>query len=167
MVCDALKAKGLTKPDGAGYKWWVGQNGPHIASIARSPEGVASVHKKRAPRAPWSPTIRHPKCDPASIEFLQTFEWRAVRMQALKRHGARCQCCGASPANGAVMHVDHIKPRKLFPQLALDIDNLQVLCHECNHGKGNWDQTDWRNRQEDDPSGREVMAMLKSIARGD
>ena len=27
---------------------------------------------------------------------------------------------------------------------ALEITNLQILCHECNHGKGNWDQTDWR-----------------------
>ena len=43
------------------------------------------------------------------------------------------------------IHVDHIKPRKLFPHLALDVNNLQILCHECNHGKGNWDQTDWRD----------------------
>ena len=42
------------------------------------------------------------------------------------------------------MNVDHIKPRRLFPDLALSLDNLQVLCHECNHGKGNWDMTDWR-----------------------
>ena len=66
-------------------------------------------------------------------------------MQALKKYGARCMCCGATPAGGAVMNVDHIKPRKLFPDLALDINNLQILCHDCNHGKGNWDQTDWRN----------------------
>ena len=77
-------------------------------------------------------------------DFLSTYEWRKVRMIALKKYGARCQCCGATPATGAVMNVDHIKPRKLFPDLALDVDNLQVLCHECNHGKGNWDQTDWR-----------------------
>ena len=76
--------------------------------------------------------------------FLQTYEWRRVRMEALKKYGARCQCCGATPAHGAVMNVDHIKPRKLFPHLALDIKNLQILCHECNHGKGNWDMTDWR-----------------------
>lgn len=82
--------------------------------------------------------------DVTSKEFLETYEWRKLRMQALKKYGARCMCCGASPATGAVMNVDHIKPRKLFPSLALDINNLQVLCHECNHGKGNWDQTDWR-----------------------
>lgn len=76
--------------------------------------------------------------------FLRSFEWRALRMMALKKHGARCQCCGASPATGATMNVDHIKPRNAFPGLALQLDNLQVLCQECNHGKGNWDSTDWR-----------------------
>jgi 5-methylcytosine-specific restriction endonuclease McrA len=43
------------------------------------------------------------------------------------------------------MNVDHVKPRKLFPALSLDKGNLQVLCEVCNHGKGNWDQTDWRS----------------------
>ena len=65
-------------------------------------------------------------------------------MEALKKYGARCMCCGATPADGAVMNVDHIKPRKLFPWLALDLTNLQILCGECNHGKGNWNMTDWR-----------------------
>lgn len=84
----------------------------------------------------------------ASDAFLMTYEWRKVRMEALKKYGARCQCCGATPAHGAVMNVDHIKPRKLYPYLALDLNNLQVLCHDCNHGKGNWDMTDWRERNE-------------------
>lgn len=86
--------------------------------------------------------------NPASDKFLETFEWRKVRMKALKMYGARCQCCGASPMTGAVMNVDHIKPRKLFPHLALSLENLQVLCHDCNHGKGNWDMTDWRQEAE-------------------
>lgn len=82
-----------------------------------------------------------------SPDFLQSYEWRKLRLEALKMYGAKCQCCGASPDTGAVMNVDHIKPRKLFPELCLDINNLQVLCHECNHGKGNWDQTDWRKTE--------------------
>jgi 5-methylcytosine-specific restriction endonuclease McrA len=83
----------------------------------------------------------------SSDAFLQTFEWRKLRMEALKKYGPRCMCCGATPQTGAVMNVDHIKPRKIFPELALEIDNLQVLCNECNHGKGNWDMTDWREKE--------------------
>ena len=79
-------------------------------------------------------------------DFLQSYEWRRVRMEAIKRYGAKCQCCGATPETGAIINVDHIKPRKIFPELALSLDNLQVLCHECNHGKGNWDMTDWRKK---------------------
>ena len=76
--------------------------------------------------------------------FLSSYQWRQLRMVAIKTHGARCQCCGASAATGAVIDVDHIKPRRKFPELALVLDNLQVLCDARNHGKGNWDESDWR-----------------------
>ena len=61
-----------------------------------------------------------------------------------KALGMRCQACGASPSDGAVLNVDHIQPRLLFPELALHLENLQVLCGDCNEGKGNWDMTDAR-----------------------
>ena len=101
---------------------------------------------KKAPRK--ANTAKTPKVKKRSLvsspEFLSSYEWRKTRMIALKRYGARCMCCGATPATGAVMNVDHIKPRKLYPSLALDVENLQILCGACNHGKGNWDMTDWR-----------------------
>ena len=65
-------------------------------------------------------------------------------MLALKENDGRCECCGRGRNDGIILHVDHIKPRKKYPELALDPKNLQVLCNECNHGKGNWDETDWR-----------------------
>jgi 5-methylcytosine-specific restriction endonuclease McrA len=37
-----------------------------------------------------------------------------------------------------------IKPRKTHPHLALSVSNCQILCSDCNKGKGNWDDTDWR-----------------------
>ena len=85
----------------------------------------------------------------AKNSFLETYEWRRVRMEVLVERGARCECCGAVPQKGndVVLNVDHIKPRRLFPHLALGKTNLQVLCGPCNHGKGNWDQTDWREDQ--------------------
>lgn len=81
-------------------------------------------------------------------------------MVALTKYGPVCQCCGANPSTGAVMNVDHIKPRRIYPELALDVNNLQILCHECNHGKGNWDMTDWRQPTELDD---DAMRHLKSF----
>lgn len=110
------------------------------------PKKQKSLSKKQKLRAQPDNFIPIPRCDVAGNEFLQSYEWRRVRMMALKKYGPKCQCCGATPATGAIMNVDHIKPRKLYPELALDVSNLQILCHECNHGKGNWDMTDWRDK---------------------
>ena len=79
-----------------------------------------------------------------SSEFLKSSEWAKVRMKVLRTYGARCQCCGATAKDGVKICVDHIKPRQFFPALALDEDNLQVLCDLCNLGKGNVHIEDWR-----------------------
>lgn len=75
--------------------------------------------------------------------FYESREWRELRYKALVKHGRTCQACGS---HKPPMHVDHIKPRSKFPSLALDINNLQVLCVDCNLGKSNKDETDWRPR---------------------
>ena len=78
--------------------------------------------------------------------FYDTWAWKDIRYQALHKCGRRCMSCGASPLkdNKVVLHVDHIKPFRKYPELALDINNLQVLCEDCNMGKGYWDETDFR-----------------------
>ena len=53
-------------------------------------------------------------------EFLQSYAWRKLRYVVLLRDGKRCVCCGVTPETGGVMNVDHIKPRKTHPELALD-----------------------------------------------
>ena len=97
---------------------------------------------KSSPKKPKKKK-RQPK-DVNSKEFLYSYAWRKLRMVVLVKYGAVCQCCGRSRSDGVIIHVDHIKPRRKYPKLALVESNLQVLCHECNHGKGNWDETDWR-----------------------
>ena len=32
--------------------------------------------------------------------------------------------------------LDHIKPRSKFPALAMDINNLRIVCRSCNSSKG-------------------------------
>lgn len=74
-------------------------------------------------------------------DFYHSREWRELRYKVFVKYGRQCQCCGTTEG---VFHVDHIKPRSLFPELELSIENLQVLCEACNLGKSNRDATDWR-----------------------
>lgn len=81
---------------------------------------------------------------PSGKRFYSTPEWKRARYSALVKHGNSCQCCGRSPKQGVVIHVDHVKPKSIYPELALDANNLQILCSECNEAKSNIDETDWR-----------------------
>lgn len=84
---------------------------------------------------------KRPKLSRSVKEFYRSGTWLELRMKAILKYGRTCHCCGAT---GKVIHVDHIKPRSKYPKLALELDNLQILCVDCNLGKGAWDETDWR-----------------------
>lgn len=70
-------------------------------------------------------------------QFLRSQEWRALRSAIIDTYGRKCMKCGSTPKHKKHTHVDHIKPRKTHPELALVFDNLQVLCCRCNKVKGN------------------------------
>ena len=57
-----------------------------------------------------------------------------LRFTVLKRDNYTCQSCGATPQDGAKLEIDHIKPIAMGG--SDDIENLQILCRECNLGKG-------------------------------
>lgn len=82
---------------------------------------------------------------PQRTGFYASREWLELRMLVIKkhvaRHGRRCLACFR---DNVVLHVDHVKPRSRYPSLELVESNLQVLCEDCNLGKGAWDETDWR-----------------------
>ena len=83
-----------------------------------------------------------------SIKIADSFsvnpEWKRLRKIDLETYGAKCMCCGFIPKTRLGINVDHIKPRKFFPELALSFDNLQILCARCNKDKGNKHSTDYR-----------------------
>lgn len=150
VASELLQKRGVVKREGLSSKSHVLENlQAMLADANNSKDGRAAQKKAKKAQKMVCTTPQRTvtfSVDPTSNEFLSSFEWRRVRMEALKKYGPRCMCCGATPATGAVMNVDHIKPRKHFPHLALELDNLQILCEPCNHGKGNWDQTDWRGK---------------------
>lgn len=103
---------------------------------------------RRLGLVPWPSGLTYKSTKPPT-DFFRTRAWRALRYRVLKKHGGKCQCCGATArSSGAPLHVDHIKPRSKFPELALEEENLQALCNLCNMGKSNTDETDWRCQQE-------------------
>ena len=76
----------------------------------------------------------------------QTDEYRMLRHMVFLRDGERCAKCGAKSAKNNWLEIDHIKPVSKYSDLTLDIDNLQVLCRNCNRLKSNIDETDYRRK---------------------
>jgi hypothetical protein len=109
-------------------------------------EGEEIIKNTDIDSMPPPPKKKKEKTFAQSKDFLSSYEWRQIRYQALTLNDGKCELCGRNKHDGITLNVDHIKPRKTHPQLALDIDNLQVLCNECNHGKGNSDDTNWREK---------------------
>lgn len=91
------------------------------------------------------PDIEEPNARQSEIDaFYESWEWKRCRYDFLKDKKRTCQCCGASASDGVRIVVDHVKPIRRFWRLRLDPSNLQILCDDCNMGKGSRDYTDWR-----------------------
>jgi 5-methylcytosine-specific restriction endonuclease McrA len=110
----------------------------HIASHRKTPPAVLAQQRKRGNRN------RHKKPKFKFEGFYASAAWMQLRYQALSTYGRVCMLC--KKTKGA-MHVDHIKPRSKYPEFELSFDNLQVLCKECNLGKSNLDETDFRQNR--------------------
>lgn len=77
--------------------------------------------------------------------FYNSAAWFRVRYIALKRDKGKCQLCGRSRKHGVQLQVDHIMPGSKYPELELDLHNLQTMGRPCNlFGNSNLDDTDWR-----------------------
>lgn len=57
-----------------------------------------------------------------------------LRFEVLREGGFKCAACGRTKEHGAVLHIDHIIP--VADGGGNHRDNLQVLCADCNIGKG-------------------------------
>ncbi|WP_284037451.1 HNH endonuclease [Neobacillus sp. 114] len=94
------------------------------------------------------------------MRFYKSAGWQAIRQQALVRDNYECQECKRQgkvytdhhdPDKRKRLDVDHIKEIEHHPELALELDNLQVLCvwhHNEKHGRfskkeNKWDDEKW------------------------
>lgn len=100
---------------------------------------IKGKHRGKNKQNRWKSSKADSEC------FYRSKEWRKLRTRVLEKYECKCMMCGRSPKDhGIVIHIDHIKPRSKHPELSLDFDNLQILCEDCNLGKLNRYDTDWR-----------------------
>jgi 5-methylcytosine-specific restriction protein A len=65
--------------------------------------------------------------------FYCSAAWRKLRARALALSHGRCAWCGADVLAKGQSRVDHIRPRRAAPHLALVLANLRVLCPTCDN----------------------------------
>lgn len=82
--------------------------------------------RRENPQDSFSPTKK------AKQKFYDSWEWKKLRLYILDTQGRECLSCGAKKE----LCVDHIKSLHYHWDLRLDASNLQVLCNDCNMGKG-------------------------------
>lgn len=77
-------------------------------------------------------------------------DWQQWRLQQLERQNWKCACCAQQMGFGEKTYlgngdftlepqhptVDHMLPKSLFPELALEQQNLVMMCWSCNRKKG-------------------------------
>lgn len=136
----------------AAYDLAAAENLPVRASLSKTTvydwlEEILHLPKAAniSPAPPKPKPTPEPKLQPdykaKAAEFYASWDWKRARYETLLAKGRKCQCCGASYATGAKIVVDHIKPLRCHWNLRLEPTNLQVLCDDCNMGKGAWDET--------------------------
>lgn len=89
-----------------------------------------------------------------SDQFYQSKQWKklsyTVRRDAV-RDALPCPVCKKKILPGQMIIADHVIPRRVRPDLALDKKNLKVLHHACHSKKTRW--VDYADRPQLDENG--------------
>lgn len=96
------------------------------------------------------PIVRQPNAGfsiAAYLDLMKSRAWKIMRYETLAKQGRVCALCRTTTGP---FHVDHIVPTSKAWHLRLDPTNLQVLCADCNIGKGS-EIGDFRTPLDADP----------------
>lgn len=65
--------------------------------------------------------------------FYNTKQWKMLRKQKKKIEHNECERCRAKGRHREGTEVHHKKYLRQHPELALDINNLELLCEDCHY----------------------------------
>lgn len=98
--------------------------------------------------------------DPKYDAFRTSPEGREWRDQQFKRYGHRCPECNKI-INRNNANIDHKYPRRFYPWLAWEIENLWVMCIDCNKAKGHLEWEDYLTKVKQQRGETAVKRVLK------
>ncbi len=130
------------------------QQAEHVRKM-RADALKKAEEERRARLVP--PRSSHVPSKQEKTDFYKSWVWRSARVKVLQRFSATCQLCSASSKHldmcGEPVRivVDHIYPLHTHWDMRLAASNLQVLCDECNQGKGAWNTADFRSSNAEIP----------------
>ena len=93
----------------------------------------ARVPGHRPPRAGPNRHREYDRTDrnEESKRFYHSSAWLRLRRVKLARNGL-CELCIREKRVAVASHVHHVQDLVLHPELGLNLDNLQSLCHACH-----------------------------------
>jgi hypothetical protein len=103
-----------------------------LNAIAREARQINSEFHKIAKEA--YQFTRSQYADPKYEAFRDSEAGTAWRQQKLTECNYRCPICTKS-INAHNSNIDHKHPRRYYPWLAWDVNNLWVICRTCNESK--------------------------------
>ena len=144
----------MSKSKDLGWAWKPDEQTIEASQSHRARKAIKRREKKNGRKLSKTERL----CRAPGHIFYRSRKWRFLRWKVLAKYGRKCMDCDAVDVE---LHVDHIKPRSKFPQLSLKIENLQVLCRDCNMAKSNEHNTDYR----EESIGRDIDKEIAAEAR--
>ena len=73
--------------------------------------------------------------------FFNKYKQDDVRKALAEMYSKLCCYCESKVGIVDFPHIEHLKPKSIFPEHTFDWDNLHLACTQCNTAKGNkWDK---------------------------
>ena len=104
------------------------------------------LKEKQQPAKKYTKKKQPSKTSLKAVENIyQSTRWADIKRTVYYLYEFRCMKCGTKEKE---MHVDHICPVSKYPAMKWSINNMQLLCRDCNMEKSNLNEIDYRTLEQ-------------------
>ena len=115
-----------TKVRQSPVKYWLGKKSPEETCEKVS---LSLLGNKRAFGKRWEVPSRRNPDKTEHLRIRESHDMKIWKKKIFLRDNFTCKMCGK---RGGKLHIDHIQPFSLFPNLRFELSNGRVLCVPCH-----------------------------------